>query len=166
MNETYVEHMIKRKPNMVLKFLKTLCIMITVFLILLGMMGGGIIFLISGALFAAISYFVGLNAEIEYEYLYVDRQLSIDKVLNRSRRKKVATYEIGRMEILAPFKSYHLDSFKNRAAEEKDYSSGMVNQPDIRYIMYYDGKSKIIFEPNAEMVKAIAMVAPRKVFKD
>ncbi|MCL2717700.1 MAG: DUF6106 family protein [Lachnospiraceae bacterium] len=165
MNETYVEYMIKRKPSLVMKFLKTFLLMITVIFVLLGMIGQ-IFLLIGGAIFAVLTYFVGLYTEIEYEYLYVDRQLSVDKVLNRSRRKKVASYEIERMEILAPFNSYHLDSYKNRTADVKDYSSGIINQPDTRYVMFYDGTKKIIFEPSAEMVKAIATIAPRKVFKD
>jgi len=148
-----------------MKFLKTFLLMITVIFVLLGMIGQ-IFLLIGGAIFAVLTYFVGLYTEIEYEYLYVDRQLSVDKVLNRSRRKKVASYEIERMEILAPFNSYHLDSYKNRTADVKDYSSGIINQPDTRYVMFYDGTKKIIFEPSAEMVKAIATIAPRKVFKD
>ncbi|MCL2052391.1 MAG: DUF6106 family protein [Lachnospiraceae bacterium] len=165
MNETYVECMIKRKPNLIMKFLKTFLIMITVIFIVLGMMGG-FVFLLIGIVTAGIAYFVGLYTEIEYEYLYVDRQLSIDKVLNRSRRKKAANYEIERMEILAPINSYHLDGFKNRTAQVTDFSSGIVSQPDTRYVMFYDGTKKIIFEPNAEMVKAIHMIAPRKVHKD
>ena len=163
MNETYVEWMVKKKPSLIMKLLKMLTMIITVFLILLGLMN--IYLLIAGAVFAGLTYFIGLNTEIEYEYLYVDRQLSIDKVLNRSRRKKVAAYELERMEILAPASSYHLDSYKNRTAEVKDYSSGIINQPDSRYIMFYDGTKKLIFEPNAEMVKAIKTVAPRKVFE-
>lgn len=163
MNETYVEWMVKRKPNLIMKFLKILTMLITVFLVVLGMMN--IYFLIAGALFAGLTYFIGLNTDIEYEYLYVDRQLSIDKVLNRSRRKKIVSYELERMEILAPIYSYHLDSYKNRTAEVKDYSSGVINQPDSRYIMFYDGTKKLIFEPNSDMVKAIKTVAPRKVFE-
>jgi len=164
MNETYVEFMIKRKPNLVMKFLKTLSLLLTILLILFGLVGG-LPFLLAGAAFAGVTYFVGLYTEIEYEYLYLDRQITIDKVLNQSRRKKVAVFEIDKMEILAPYNSYQLDGFKNRTAEIKDYSSGIINQPDTRYIMFYNGKMKIIFEPNAEMVKAISMIAPRKVFK-
>jgi hypothetical protein len=157
--------MIRKKPNPAMKALRFFVIMMAVIFILLGMLGA-IFMLLVGAAFAAIAYFVGLNTDIEYEYLYVDRQLSVDKVLNRSRRKKVAEYDLERMEILAPFGSYHLDSLKNRTAEVTDLTSGFIHQPDTRYLMYYDGKQKIIFEPSEEMVKAIHMIAPRKVFKE
>ena len=165
MNETYVECMIKRKPNLIMKVVKVFSLMVTILLVLVGMLGN-LLFLIAGIVFAVVTYFAGLHTEIEYEYLYVDRQLSIDKVLNRTRRKKIVAYDLGRMEILAPINSYQLDKFKNRTAEIKDFSSGIIGKPDTRFVMFYNGTTKVIFEPNIEMVKAMAMVEPRKVFKE
>ena len=112
------------------------------------------------------AYFVYLNADLEYEYLYLDKEITIDKVMAKSKRKKVAKYEVERMEILAPIKSWHMDGFKNRTVKTVDYSSGVENQPDLRYVMYYEGNLKVILEPSMEMVKAIKNIAPRKVFMD
>ena len=67
---------------------------------------------------------------------------------------------------MAPIKSYHLDNYKNRSDKQVDYSCGEERKPDRRYVFFYDGTQKVIFEPNEEMVKAIQTVAPRKVFKD
>ena len=119
-----------------------------------------------GIAFGVAAYFVNLHANLEYEYLYVDRELTVDKVMNKSRRKRVAVYEVGKMEILAPIKSWHLDNYKNRQDKVVDYSSGEEKQPDRRYVFFYDGQKKVILEPNLELVKAIAVVAPRKVFTD
>ena len=104
--------------------------------------------------------------DVEYEYLYVDKQLTVDKIMARTRRKKVETFDMERMEILAPIKSWHLDDYKNRQLKEVNYSSGVEQQPDIRYCMIYNGEKRVIFEPNAAMVTAIKSVAPRKVFTD
>ena len=122
--------------------------------------------MIIGILLGVAAYFVNLNADLEYEYLYVDKELAVDKVLAKSRRKRVAVFDVGKMEILAPIKSWHLDNYKNRQDKVVDYSSGEEKQPDGRYVFYYDGQKKVIFEPNEEMIKAITTVAPRKVFKD
>jgi hypothetical protein len=157
--------MVKRKPNLGMKVLYAALVALTVLFVLGGMVAG-LLFLIIGGGFAVLTYFAYLNTEIEYEYLYIDRQLSVDKVLNRSRRKKVASYDLERMEILAPIASYQLDSYKNRTAQVVDYSSGEKKEPDPRFSLYYDGQIQIVFEPSPEMVKAIAMIAPRKVFKD
>jgi hypothetical protein len=165
MNETYVECMVKRKPNLGMKLLYAVLIALTALLVLVGLVMGFVLLVVAGV-FAALTYFVYLNTEIEYEYLYVDRQLFVDKVLNRSRRKKIASYDLERMEILAPITSYQLDSYRNRTAQVVDYSSHEKKEPDPRFSLYYDGKMQIVFEPSPEMVKAIAMIAPRKVFKD
>lgn len=165
MNETYVECLVKRKANPMMKAVKYVIILFAALCILYGMMGV-LVPLVAGIVLGVLAYFVNLYSEVEYEYLYVDRQLSVDRVLSQSRRKKIAEYDLERMEILAPIKSYHLDGYKGRQFEQRDYSSGIVNQPDTRYALFYDGKQKIVFEPNEDMVKAIQAVAPRKVFKD
>lgn len=71
-----------------------------------------------------------------------------------------------RMEILAPIHSYHLDSYKNRNARETDYSIGVEEKPDLRYVMYYEGNRRIVLSPNEEFVKAMRNASPRKVFTD
>ena len=166
MNDSYVEWMVKRKPNPYLKCLKYTAIMLTGFSVLLGIVTYNAIFLLVAVAIGVAIYFINLNVEIEYDYLYVDRQLSIDKVLNKTRRKRVATYDLDRMEILAPLNSHRLDGHKNREVKLIDYSSGLELKPDVRYALFIDGKTKVIFEPSPEMVKAITMIAPRKVFKE
>lgn len=163
--ETYVECMVKKKANGLMSALKVLLIGITVITGLFGFMGL-IVFLIIAVVAGVGAYFVSLNANLEYEYLYVDKQLTVDKIMARTRRKKVETFDLERMEILAPIKSWHLDDYKNRQLKVVDYSSGVEQQPDIRYSMIYNGEKRVIFEPNAEMVAAIKSIAPRKVFTD
>lgn len=166
MNETYVEWLVKRKTPAYMKLLKILSIMLTVCFILLGMIN--MIAMVIGILLGVGAYFVYLNCDLEYEYLYVDKELTIDKIMAKSKRKRVATYDMGKLEIMAPVKSWHLDNYKGRMEKEKgvDYSSGEEKQPDGRYVFFYDGKQKVIIEPNMELVKAIQTIAPRKVFTD
>lgn len=166
-SETYVECLVARKSSLAKRFLKTLLIMLTVCFFLLGMVTTlSIVALIIAIVLGIGAYFAYMNADIEYEYLYLDKEISIDKVMAKSRRKRLVSYDVDRMEILAPVKSYHLDSYKNRTLKTVDYSSGEETQPDKRYIMIYEGNVKVLMEPSAEMIKAIQMVAPRKVFTD
>ena len=147
MSETYVECLVKKKSNTGMVFLRMLTTIMAVAFILIGL----IIWpaLLIGVAMGVAAYFVYLNAD-----------------LAKSKRKKVAKYEVERMEILAPIKSWHMDGFKNRTVKTVDYSSGVENQPDLRYVMYYEGNLKVILEPSMEMVKAIKNIAPRKVFMD
>lgn len=164
MNETYVEWLVKRKTPAYMTLLKILTIMLTVCFVLLGF------FLLPAMIIAVLTgvaaYFVYLNSDVEYEYLYVDKELTVDKVMAKSRRKRVATYDLGKIEILAPIKSWHLDNYKNRTDKTVDYSSGEEKQPDRRFAFFYDGRQRVLIEPNEEMIKAMQTVAPRKVFKD
>ena len=164
MNETYVEWLVKRKTPAYMTLLKILTIMLTVCFVLLGF------FLLPAMIIAVLTgvaaYFVYLNSDVEDEYLYVDKELTVDKVMAKSRRKRVATYDLGKIEILAPIKSWHLDNYKNRTDKTVDYSSGEEKQPDRRFAFFYDGRQRVLIEPNEEMIKAMQTVAPRKVFKD
>ena len=164
MNESYVECLVARRPSGGMKALKVLLIVVTV----IGILGGMIAFpLLIVAVAAAVgAYFASLYSSLEYEYLYVDKEISVDKILNKSKRKTAEKFELDRMEIFAPVNSWHLDNYKNRQFKTTDYSSGVAGQPDRRYAMIYNGERKILFEPNQEMVKAMQAVAPRKVFLD
>ena len=164
MNETYVEWLVKKKTPAYMTLLRILSVMLTVCFVLVGLVY--VPALLIGIALGVASYFIYMNSDLEYEYLYVDKELTVDKVMAKSKRKRAAVYDMGKLEILAPVKSWRLDNYKNRTDKAVDYSSGEEKQPDTRYVMFYDGKQKVIIEPNEELIKAIQTVAPRKVFKD
>jgi cellulose synthase/poly-beta-1,6-N-acetylglucosamine synthase-like glycosyltransferase len=166
MSEAYVECLVKAKPSILGKFFKYLLIMLTVALALLMFLTMNVILMILAVVTGAGAYFVNLFTDLEYEYLYLDKELVIDKVMAKSRRKRVATYSLDKVEILAPIKSYHLDNYKNRNVKQKDYSIGIEEKPDLRYAMYYEGGEKLLLSPSPEMIKIMKNVAPRKVFSD
>ena len=168
MSDTYVECLVKAKPSMIGKFFKVFLIVLTVIFSLAFIVVGTLLpfIIIAPVLTGVGAYFVNMFTDLEYEYLYLDRELVVDKVMAKSKRKRVATYSLDRMEILAPIKSYHLDNFKNRSAKESEYSIGEELQPDKRFVMYYEGGQKIILSPSEELVKVMRNMAPRKVFAE
>lgn len=165
-DNSYVEVLVARKPSPVMTVLKYILILLAAFSFLMGMTSS-IVFVIIFIALAVGVYFVSLNASIEYEYQYCEREITVDKILNKSKRKRVAVFETDKLEALAPSKSYHLDDYrKNTNYRTLDFSSGIEQQPDPTYTMYYDGREKVVFEPNEQFVEAIKNVAPRKVFND
>lgn len=163
MNETYVECLVQTKPNILLRLLKYLAIALTVAAALISLLTGGIIVFILAIACGVGAFFAHSYSDIEYEYLYVDREISIDKVIAKSRRKKVVKLETDKMEIFAPLNSHELDSYKNRQCTVKDFSSRIEKQPEARYALYYEGQKEYILEPSEEFVKALSNIAPRKV---
>ena len=165
MSDTYVECLVKAKQRGIFKFLSVLLTILAV-IFFFSMFFLSYIGLLLMAIAGVGAYFLKMNTDLEYEYLYVDKELVVDKVMAKSKRKRVASYSLSRMEIVAPIRSYHLDNYKNRQVKVKDYSVGEELKPDLRYAIYYEGGEKILFNPSPEMVKAMKNAAPRKVFSD
>ncbi len=165
MNESYVECLVKHKTPAIKSFLKILFSVLTVLFFLISFMVG-FTGLIMAVVCGVLSYFTSMEASIEYEYLYVDREISIDKISNRKKRKNVEKIETAKMEILAPVKSWHLDEYRGRNLKQKDYSIGYEEQPDQRYALIYEGGVEILLSPSPAFIAAVKNAAPRKVFTD
>ena len=165
-DETFVECMVSRKPSVLMRFLYFLFLLMTIFFCMIGIVPNLMYFLLLALGTGFLCRFIHRRINIEYEYSYCSKELSIDKIFDKSSRKSVCTFDIDKMEIFAPVNSYHLDDYRKRSVKESDYSSSISSQPEKRYAMYYNGDSKIILEPNEELVKALKNAAPRKVFTD
>ena len=167
-DNNYVECLVESKASPVVKILSYLSLALAIIFFLSAMFTVlGIVGLILCVGAGVLYYFLTLNANIEFEYQYCEREITVDKILNKSNRKNVAKYEVDKIEVLAPSRSYHLDEYKNKTLKVVDFSAREQNrQPDPTYTFIYDGKEKVIFEPSAEFVAAVKSVAPRKVFTD
>lgn len=165
MSESYVECLIKGKQNGKAKALRVLFIVLALASAVAGIMFSGYFF-IAVAVMAFGVYISSQYIEVEYEYLYLDKELTIDRIYNQSNRKRVAVYNFEKVEVIAPIKSYHLDNFGKVRSDAKDYSIGFEDKPDLRYVMFCEGKEQVIISPNEAMVKAMKNAAPRKVFID
>ena len=119
MTDTYVECLVKTKARPVMTFLKYLTITLAALIgvVSLFILGNFIGFLLAFIL-GVVAYFISINSEIEYEYLYLDKEISVDKIMSQTRRKKVATYEVDKMQIFAPINSYKLDEYKNEISNK------------------------------------------------
>jgi hypothetical protein len=165
MNEGYVECLVKGRPNYLAKIGKVALIALAA-LFFIGSMWLGTWAMILAVLTGTGAYIVNMYTDVEYEYLYLDKEVTVDKVYNKSRRKRVATFKLDKMEVFAPVHSYQLEKFGAKQAKPTDYSIGYEDKPDLRYIMYYEGNKQILFSPNEAMIKAMKNAAPRKVFTD
>ena len=163
MNETYVECLVAHKKNTLFSVLKYLLYGLAILCAIVGFLGALPLFILAIVLGVA-GYYVAPLADVEYEYLYLDKEISIDKVIAKQRRKRAMGVELSKVEIIAPSNSHALDSYRNRTHTDKDFSSGYEEAKT--YTMVYLDKEQVVlikFEPNAELLKAIKMVFPRKI---
>lgn len=168
MTDNYVELLVRKKTTPMLKALRFACMVMGVLQLILAVLSSAAFFFVTGIFFVVLSYVVRHFANVEYEYLYVDKQLSIDKIQNQRKRKKVAEYELDTdMEVLAPSGSVHLDYFRDKVARVRNYVSGAADAEEFVMVVHVGNELEMLrLEMNEAMFRQISMVSPRKVFKD
>ena len=163
MSEAYTELLIKRKPAFGMIVAKSLLIGLTGACLVLTLLGNP--FTILGmVIFGAIFYFVRGKADLEYEYLYVGGELSVDKIIGKQKRKPVINMAMEKIDLVAPTNSEHLNEYKNKSLKKIDLTSN-TGKPS--YTIIYHGKEiqyRVLMELNKEIVDAMYNIAPRKVF--
>lgn len=162
MNEAYYEIMVAKKTSPMVKVAQIVTAIMCVFFVFVMFIGviWGIVLAVA---FGVASYFISLYGSVEYEYLYVDKELQIDCILAKSKRKRRETLDLNELVILAPVRSHELDRYRKGNYKKADYSSGETANEQKKYMLIVNDK-QIIFEPTEELVKTIHMFAPRKVF--
>lgn len=164
MNDMCVELLVKKPDLKAASVLHNVMIGLGVVLFLFGLFSRFLITL-SGLLLCGGAWLLMQNANIEYEYLYLDKELSVDKIKNQSSRKKVATYRLETMEVMAPRDSYRLAPYQN--LKVRDFSSETKEGNAFELVVEGEkGKERIIIDTNEDLVKAMKMAAPRCVFTD
>ena len=163
MNDTYVEVMVARKKNPLLLPLKIVLYALTAVCVVMGLGNG--LFFIGAVAFGLTAYFFLPMLDIEYEYLFVEKEISIDKIMSKEKRKNVYNVDLNRMEIIAPVNSHELDSYKARGVRIHDFTSG-TDDARVYSIVYEAGAEGTVLvniEPNEEMLRALKNVFPRKI---
>lgn len=162
MSDFYTEQLIKKQTGMkdvVIKAVLVAVAIVSVLTVFIFPMG-----LLIPIIVIALVWFLMTRLNVEYEYLYVNGDLDIDKIMNKSKRKRVFSANVDSMELLAPVNSPRLDQFQN--ARVINLSSGNADARLYALIVSGNGQmSKLIFEPNDTIIEGIYMLAPRKVVR-
>lgn len=163
MRDVYIEWLVARKPSVGYKVLKTICLIFTILIGALFFLYFNLFLLLGTILLAVLTYFANLYANVEYEYLYVNGELTIDRILQKSKRKRMAVYDFSKVEIIAPLDSHKLDGFQHKQYRQLDYTSGMRTPDSHIFVMYYNEGLKILLEPNKALIEAMRSHIPHKV---
>lgn len=163
MNEAYAEWLVKRKTPFYAYILTAVMAVITAISVFFALTGGVISVII---MFVAgfATYLLYRSFNVEYEYLYVSGQLSIDKIMGRSKRKKAWEGSMEEIKVIAPSDSYVLKDYRVSGSKKLDFSSGV---PGVKTytVIHQSGAnaSELIIEPNDKLLQCFRQTAPRKV---
>ena len=163
MSESYVELLVKKKKTPKDSILKGLMIAGIVILVLIGLVIP--LVLIAAIALGVLAYFKMPGLDLEFEYLYVNGELDIDKIMSKVKRKRVGSFDISKAEMVAPVKSHELDYYRqSKDLNVVDCSSG-EDHANVYGMVIKDekGMKLVLFEPNQEILDDMRRIAPRKV---
>lgn len=160
MSDFYTEQLVKKQTTMKDVFIKALLVaiaIVSVFVVLMFPVAVVVPVIVIGA----VVFFIR-RLDVEYEYLYVNGDLDIDKIMHKAKRKRVFSTNISNMELLAPEGAEELTQYRN--ARIVDFSSGTADAKRYVLVVAENGQiTKLIFEPNETIIEGMFLMAPRKV---
>lgn len=112
------------------------------------------------------AYFLIKSKNIEFEYSVTNGEIDIDKIISRSRRKRIFSGNCKEFEVLARLKGDHYnDSVKNITNKIEAVSS--MDSPDVFFCVttYKGARTVVYFEPDERMLNAFRLFIPSKIFR-
>ena len=164
MNDSYAEWLVKRKEpayNYLIKaFLIFLCVIGLIAALLLPL---GIIIL---TILGAVAYFSFQRLSVEFEYLVVNDQVTIDVIMGKSKRKKAWEGTMSEIQIVAPKDSYLLKDYEKHGMKVLDFTSH-TPEGKVYGMIHQNGTStqEILFEPNEKLLACMGETSPRMVIQ-
>ncbi len=162
-NDIYAEWLIKRRRPGYMPLLYVayvLMVLIGLFACMVNAFG----FILLLAVCFAI-YIINLRTNVEYEYVFVTNELSIDRILAQKSRKRIKNIEMQKVEKVVSIKSHEYDFARNNPKlKPNDYTSG--NPDAVVYAVVFggeQGQEVALIEPNEHLLKCMKNVAPHKV---
>ena len=132
-----------------------ICFLLVLFM---GYLGSFSFLLIAGALFGAFKLSCRFN--VEYEYIVTNGTMDIDKIINKSSRKRVLSFELATVSRLENFNQGLLSSVNSKEI----VTACNLNDPEA-YLMVSStegkGTSYLIFAPDERVRGAIVKFVPK-----
>ena len=164
MSDLYREILVKREMPASARILKGALIGLVVLCLLGGIMVTPLLLPVGVVLGVVFWIFVLPKLDVEYEYLYVNGELDIDVIYSRQKRKRIDSYDMQELELMAPTKSHALDSYVNgQGVKIKDFTSGRPDQKSYTLVLNKEkGREIIRVEFDDVVVNDIRRISPRK----
>lgn len=166
MKDRYEEWLVARKQTFKDKFLRVFLTVLTVVLAFFALGLANTVLLIAAVAVAIVTYFAYAYTSVEFEYVFVAGELSIDRIMSKSRRKRILIVNPSEIEIVAPITSAKVDGYKHRQFKEFDFTSRTKNSTTPILVIYCNNGNKVLLEPNRALMEAMREYMPHKVHLD
>lgn len=103
---------------------------------------------------------------VEYEYVFTNGELDIDKIFNKSKRKSALSIDVRQFVVMVNRNRADINSEIGNINQTLDFSSGILKEDSYAAVYEKDGKrTLLLFDPNEVMFDAIKMYISRKIKK-
>lgn len=110
--------------------------------------------------------FVMRRFNVEYEYVFTNGELDIDRIVNKSSRKRVFSIHVTNIEVMVAASNKEYAREVETFTKSFDFSSGVIKENTFIAICDANNvRTRFTFEPNEKMFDAIRSYIPRKIKK-
>ena len=161
MNEFLTEQLVKRRQTTVTTMKKAGLIAVTVLSASLALFHPLLIWVT--VILAVVDSFLFKRMNLEFEYVYFNGDIDIDKIMNMQSRKRVFSSNIKEMEVIAWSGSVELQQYQRYKV--LDFSTQDPDDKVYEMVTKFKGETvRVLFNPNEKILNEMKNMAPRKVF--
>ena len=167
--ETYVEQIIKRTVNKQEITLKNIFLVLMIFFGFMTFFAVKLYFLILFIIFAVLYYTKNKQINTEYEYLYLEGTLEIDRVCFQSKRKKMVALDMSEVQVVAPEGSQKALAYDHGQMSVMRFGSGDADAQVFIMMARIKDKNKqvkIFWEPNRKLLEAMKNNISDRIFTE
>lgn len=158
----YVEVLVKQNVEKEKQKRMTITIVLMAILLAAGLLTAISLFFLLSLAVAILFWYTGLKYQLEFEYYYIDGELTISKIINQARRKNIMVLNEGEIKLVAPKNSDEAAEYSSLKCV--DCSAKDADQTPYVLICEHKGSlKKVLLQMNDELYKEMKRKMPYKV---
>lgn len=164
MESQYYEHLVSCKPQVLMKIIRILSAIGFIFSLLL-IVASTVVGLVGCVVMAVIFWFSSREVGKDYEYVYVDGDISFDAIYNKSRRKTKGKTSWDETRLVCKKGAPELEGYRQKNASVQNFTSNDESCGEV-YAIVTEGEGRLTityFEPAQEMLEMMWRKGPSKV---
>ena len=145
-------------------FLSILSLVITIVSLVLACYSP--LMLLMTLIFGVLFYFITFRSNKEYECSYFDGEVRFAKIMNKSRRKRLAVYSMDEVSQIAPAGDRSVSQYEREGVKVIDYTSHDKDTAYYDMVLKKEGETLLIkFEPDDKYLEAVEFKYRQKVIR-
>ena len=112
------------------------------------------------------AYYLIISRNLEFEYSVTNGDITIDKIINRSKRKRVISFEAHSIEEMG---KYNAEKLQGKSYEKRLFTGDSLENTESWYMSFHStktGYTLLVFTPNEKVLTAIKPFLTHQVIHD